>query len=54
MLLKKNVHVHGYVFQTPLEAMKNVKGLVEYLVEPCKTDVEKVRAFYYWVCNNIG
>lgn len=42
------------LFQTPVDVIKNVKSLVEYLVHPCKSDVEKIRAFYYWICNNIG
>ncbi|WAR28517.1 KY-like protein [Mya arenaria] len=40
--------------ETPENVARNVKSLVTYLVGPCKSDMEKVRAFYYWICNNIG
>ncbi|XP_060565313.1 kyphoscoliosis peptidase-like isoform X2 [Ruditapes philippinarum] len=39
---------------TPVDAARNVKTLGAYLTGPCKTDIEKVRAFYFWICNNIG
>ena len=41
-------------FKTPPDVTKNMKTLSAYLTEPCKSDLEKARAFYYWICNNIG
>ena len=43
-----------YILQTPVDVARNVKTLGAYLTGPCKSDIEKVRAYYYWICNNIG
>ncbi|XP_052784737.1 kyphoscoliosis peptidase-like isoform X2 [Mya arenaria] len=48
------MHIDEHVRKTPENVARNVKSLVTYLVGPCKSDMEKVRAFYYWICNNIG
>jgi Transglutaminase-like superfamily len=38
----------------PSGVQNNVEKLTNYLIKPADTDVEKVRAFYVWIANNIA
>lgn len=39
--------------KAPAELQQNLPALTEYLVQPCQTDLEKVRAIYAWITQNI-
>ncbi|KAK6195560.1 hypothetical protein SNE40_000966 [Patella caerulea] len=38
----------------PAICRSSAHDLANYLIEPCKTDIDIVRAFYIWVCHNIS
>jgi transglutaminase-like putative cysteine protease len=41
------------IFQAPSSVEKSVDTLANYLAKPAKNDLEKVRALYVWICENI-
>jgi transglutaminase/protease-like cytokinesis protein 3 len=45
--------IDQYVLDTPGSAGTSIQTLVNYLVIPCTTDIEKTRAIYDWIAQNI-
>jgi transglutaminase-like putative cysteine protease len=41
------------IFQAPSSVEESVDTLANYLAKPAKHDLEKVRALYVWICENI-
>jgi transglutaminase-like putative cysteine protease len=41
------------IFQAPSSVEESVDTLANYLAKPAKNDLEKVRALYFWICENI-
>ncbi|KAH3870458.1 hypothetical protein DPMN_033646 [Dreissena polymorpha] len=42
-----------YPFQTPGSCLLSVDRLASHLCSVATSNLEKIRAFYFWVCNNI-
>ena len=46
--------IDQHALNAPSAAGKSVEKLAEYLAKPAKNDLEKVRAFYVWITDNIA
>ncbi|KAL3846458.1 hypothetical protein ACJMK2_017446 [Sinanodonta woodiana] len=46
-------HVDDYSKTVPESVRYSVDKLAEYLSAVARNDMEKIRAFYYWICHNI-
>ena len=46
-------HIDEHVMKTPRYAERSIEALGEYLTKPATNDLEKVRAFYKWITENI-
>ncbi|XP_052088555.1 kyphoscoliosis peptidase-like [Mytilus californianus] len=40
--------------QTPKSVENSINELADYLAKPAKSELETIRAFYVWICNNIS
>ncbi|CAG2199190.1 unnamed protein product [Mytilus edulis] len=40
--------------QTPKSVENSINELANYLAKPAKSELETIRAFYVWICNNIS
>jgi len=45
--------IDAYARQTPASEAQSVEQLASYLTQDAKTDLEKVRAFYVWISENV-
>ena len=45
--------IDNYASQTPKKMAHDVSTLAKYLTAQAKTETQKVRAFYYWITNNV-
>jgi transglutaminase/protease-like cytokinesis protein 3 len=45
--------IDQYVIDTPESAETSIQSLVNYLVIPCNTNIEKTRVIYSWIAQNI-
>lgn len=52
--VSKLKHIDDHVMKTPRYAERSIEKLAEYLIKPTTNDIEKVRAFYKWVTENIS
>ncbi len=43
----------AHALHTPQSATKNIIALADYLIQPCKNDMEKARVIFRWLANNI-
>jgi transglutaminase-like putative cysteine protease len=41
------------IFQAPSSVEESTDTLAKYLAKPAQNDLEKVRALYVWICENI-
>jgi transglutaminase-like putative cysteine protease len=41
------------IFQAPSSVEESMDTLANYLAKPAQNDLEKVRALYVWICENI-
>ncbi|KAL3847377.1 hypothetical protein ACJMK2_018292 [Sinanodonta woodiana] len=46
--------IDEYARLAPEEVTQSIKTLVAYLIQPCNSDLEKVRSFYVWIANHIS
>ncbi|XP_067670639.1 kyphoscoliosis peptidase-like isoform X2 [Haliotis asinina] len=46
--------IDAHTLKTPASVCTSVTSLVRYLVKPARSDMEKVRAFYRWIADNIS
>ncbi|XP_067669745.1 kyphoscoliosis peptidase-like [Haliotis asinina] len=46
--------IDTYALKAPVSACVSVTKLAQYLVQPAKNDIEKARAFYKWIAENIS
>ncbi|OPL33295.1 hypothetical protein AM593_03928, partial [Mytilus galloprovincialis] len=52
--VSKLKHIDDHVMKTPRYAERSIEKLAEYLIKPATNDIEKARAFYKWVTENIS
>lgn len=45
--------IDEHALNTPDNVQNDVEKLTNYLIEPANTDLEKIRAFYVWIADNI-
>ncbi|XP_067669747.1 kyphoscoliosis peptidase-like [Haliotis asinina] len=46
--------IDTHALKAPSSVRSSVTSLVQYLVKPAKNDMEKIRAFYRWIADNIS
>ncbi|XP_046575354.1 kyphoscoliosis peptidase-like [Haliotis rubra] len=54
LLLATFEAIDTHALKAPVTACVSVTKLAQYLVQPAKNDIEKVRAFYKWIAENIS
>ncbi len=46
--------IDNHALAAPESVQGSVKDLAEYLLEPAKTDLEKVRSIFRWITDNVA
>ncbi|XP_052088560.1 kyphoscoliosis peptidase-like [Mytilus californianus] len=46
--------IDDHALQTPKYVENSITELADYLAKPAKSELETIRSFYVWICNNIS
>ncbi|CAG2199189.1 unnamed protein product [Mytilus edulis] len=46
--------IDDHALQTPKSVENSINELADYLAKPAKSELETIRSFYVWICNNIS